>query len=89
MDKKKQLERTTKSKLGEECLNCEKKGYYAKDYRFSTSNKRKPEELIGEAKRFQWKKNKVKITRSNEQDNSDPEPYPTGQAFIARKVDED
>ena len=84
--KKKQPERTTRSKPGEECFNCRKICHYAKDYRSSTSNKKKSEELIVEAKYSQWKKNQAKVARSNEQDDSDPELYTAGRVFMTRKV---
>ena len=89
MAKKKRLERTTRSKLGEECFIYWKKGHYTKDCRSSTSNKTNPEKSIEEAKRSRWKKNQAKAARSNEQDDSDPKLYPAGQAFMTREVDED
>ena len=49
--KKKQLERATKLKPREEYFNCGKKSHYAKDYRSSISNKKKPEESTEEGKR--------------------------------------
>ena len=82
MAKKKQLEKIIRSKSGEECFNCGKKGHYAKDYCSSTSNKRKPEESMKEAQYSQWKRNQTKAARSNEQDDSDPELYPASQAFM-------
>ena len=89
MAKKKQPERTTRSKLGEECFNCRKKDHYTKDCSSSISNKGKSEESTEEAKRSQWKRNQAKAARSNKQDDSDPEPYPAGRAFMTREVDED
>ena len=80
--KKKQPEKTIRSKPGEECFNCRKKGHYAKDYYFSTSNKRKPEEQTEETKRSQWKKNQAKVARSNEQDDSDLKLHLAGRAFM-------
>ena len=57
MAKKKQPERTTRSKSMEECFNYGKKDHYAKDCCSSTSNKRKPEESTEEAKCSRWKRN--------------------------------
>ena len=50
MAKKKQPEKTTRSKLGEKYLNCEKKVHYIKDCRSSTLNKKKSKKLIEEGK---------------------------------------
>ncbi len=49
--KKKQLERTSKSKLDKKCFNYKKKNHNIKDCHFSTSNKRKPKKPFKEAKR--------------------------------------
>ena len=89
MAKKKQPERTTSSKPGEECFNYGKKGHYAKDCRSFISNKRKSEKSTEEVKRSRWKRNKAKAARSNEQNNSNPKSYPAGPAFMTREVDKD
>ena len=89
MAKKKQPERTIRSKPGEECFDCGKKGHYAKDCHSSTSSKKKLEKSTAEANRSQWKKNQAKSAISNEQDDCDSEPYPAGQAFMTLEVNED
>lgn len=50
MAKKKQSERSN-PRRNEECFNCGKKSYYAKNCRDSTSNKRRLEKSIKEVKR--------------------------------------
>lgn len=88
MAKKRQSKRVAKSKSGEECFNCRKKCYYAKDCYSSILNKKKPKESIEKAKRFWWKRNQVKVAKStnNDQNNSDHEPYLAGRVFMTRKV---
>lgn len=86
MAKKKQLEKySAKPKTNEECFNCGKKGHYARNCH--TSNKRKPEESLEEAKRARWNKNQAKATAvrsTTDHDDSDAEPYPAGRAFMTR-----
>ena len=80
MAKRKQLEKyPAKPKTNEECFNCGKKGHYTRDCH--TSNKRKPEESLEEAKCARWKKNQAiaaAARSTNDHDDSDAEPYPAG-----------
>lgn len=87
--KKKQSEKDpTRPKINEKCFNCGKKSHYAKDSHAQSLNKKKPKELLEEAKRAWQKKNqqaKATATRSTTKyNNSDIKPYSAGQAFMTR-----
>ena len=93
MAKKKHSDKqhATKSKANQDCFNCGKKGYYAKECH--PSNQKKPEESAEEVKRTRWKRNqanKAAAARSTmDPDNSDGKPYPAGKAFMTRIVSQD
>ena len=92
--KKKQSEKyPNRPKINKECFNCKKKGHYARDCHAQSSNKRKPKELLEEAKRAWWKKNqqaKAAATRSIiNYDDSDVELYLAGRAFMTRTANKE
>ena len=76
-------QQTPNPKANEECFDCGKKGHYARDCYSNSKRKPEDEKAAEEAKRVCWKRNratkKAAAARSANQDNdSDPEPYPAG-----------